>query len=359
MLARRAAPERRGQAAQLAGMAAAVLADAGTPAQRPDAVAVSTGPGSFTGVRAALALAHGFSRATGATLLGVSVAEALASRLHDQDARPVWVAIGSRRGRIFLCRGPGLESLDLAAVPMPEGPVALAGDAAAVVAARLAARGADVLLSDVRGLDAVDVARIAAARLRAGRVAVSVLPLYADPPEARLPTGGRPAPSLAAPRQATTAHAGVLAAIHAAAFTQAERWDVAAFATLLSQPGTMARLDPAGGFVLARVAAGEAEILTLAVAPALRRQGRATALLRASLADAAAHGAEVAFLEVAAANVAALTLYARLGFAGAGTRRAYYKDGGDALLLRMVLGSRAGPDDQPGENDDVLRLPTP
>lgn len=68
----------------------------------------------------------------------------------------------------------------------------------------------------------------------------------------------------------------------------------------------------------------ELHINTLAVAPADRRRGLATALLRHVMADAAAAGATKATLEVRASNTAAIALYERLGFRIAATRPGYY-----------------------------------
>jgi ribosomal-protein-alanine N-acetyltransferase len=90
--------------------------------------------------------------------------------------------------------------------------------------------------------------------------------------------------------------------------------------------------------VLARVAAGEAEILTLAVVPGARRRGLGAALMQAALARAAEAGAREMFLEVAEGNEAARRLYGALGFAGVGRRPRYYSDGRDALVLRRSLG---------------------
>ncbi len=134
-----------------------------------------------------------------------------------------------------------------------------------------------------------------------------------------------------------------MAAVHAACFPPGERWDQAALAGLLTQPGVFALIDPTGGCVIARVAAGEAEILTLAVAPALRRGGRGRALLRAAAGRCAAAGAALLFLEVAADNSAALALYAAEGFRAVGRRRAYYAHGADAVVLRRDLAGNADP----------------
>jgi ribosomal-protein-alanine N-acetyltransferase len=124
-----------------------------------------------------------------------------------------------------------------------------------------------------------------------------------------------------------------LAALHAACFP--DPWNAAAISALLVAPGSFAYAHEEG-FVLARAAGGEAEILTLAVAPAARGQGLGRRLLQAAIARARELGAERMFLEVGTENPTALALYARLGFTKVGTRKGYYS-GGDALVLRLPL----------------------
>lgn len=131
--------------------------------------------------------------------------------------------------------------------------------------------------------------------------------------------------------------AAPLAALHAACFAAA--WDAAAITTLLGTKGTFAFHQP-NGFVMARIAGDEAEILTLAVAPAARGKGLGRALLQAAINKAQVMGAQTMFLEVGADNPHALALYAGLGFAKVGTRKAYYSalsGGTDALVLRLSL----------------------
>jgi ribosomal-protein-alanine N-acetyltransferase len=93
--------------------------------------------------------------------------------------------------------------------------------------------------------------------------------------------------------------------------------------------------------VLARVAGDEAEILTLAVVPTLRRRGIGRCLLGRTIEHAACLGARALFLEVAADNAAARGLYAAHGLAEIGRRTEYYPDGGDALVLRIALSREA------------------
>lgn len=107
-----------------------------------------------------------------------------------------------------------------------------------------------------------------------------------------------------------------------------EAWTSNQCLGVMALPGvwlTLARIEgrPAG-FALAREVAGEAELLLLATAPALRRRGVGAALLRAVVDDARTRRAERLHLEVRAGNPAA-ALYTAHGFAQVGTRRAYYR----------------------------------
>jgi tRNA threonylcarbamoyladenosine biosynthesis protein TsaB len=190
VVAARQAEATRGHAALLPVMAEAVLAAAPAVAASLDLVAVTVGPGSFTGIRAGLALAHGMALAAGVPVIGVTVGEALAASLPHLGGRSLWVAIDSRRGRIFLERDAAVLATALDALPAPDGKVAVAGDAAPAVAARLAARDEDVMLTDARLPLARHVAEIAERRARGLLRALPAQPLYVDPPEARLPAAG-------------------------------------------------------------------------------------------------------------------------------------------------------------------------
>lgn len=137
-----------------------------------------------------------------------------------------------------------------------------------------------------------------------------------------------------------------LAQLHAASF--ASSWTAEAILALMSTPGALALEhrdgDAARGFILLRTGGGEAEILTLAVAPPWRRQGVARTLVEAAL-IAAAGQAEAIWLEVAADNAGALALYAGAGFEAVGRRPGYYRAaqgaGADAVVMRRTLNSVA------------------
>ncbi len=133
-----------------------------------------------------------------------------------------------------------------------------------------------------------------------------------------------------------------LAALHAACFTTPRPWSAQEFAALLATPHCFLLEEP-GGFLLGRAIADEAELLTLAVDPALRRGGIARLLVRRFAETAAQRGATHAFLEVAEENGPARALYDSLGWKGAGRRRGYYTtlDGKacDALVLHWPIGT--------------------
>ncbi len=201
ILAHRARDGERGHAAALPPMAAAVLAEAGLRAADLDAVSAVVGPGGFTGLRAALALAQGIALGAKLPVIGVSTGEALAAALPPEQraGRAVWAALDNRRGRVVLERfAPGAASPAappevFSADELPPvaagARVAVAGDAAEAVAERLAARGADALLSSARLPDAAAAARVAALRLSGRLPPLPARPLYAEPPAVRRPPG--------------------------------------------------------------------------------------------------------------------------------------------------------------------------
>ncbi len=134
-----------------------------------------------------------------------------------------------------------------------------------------------------------------------------------------------------------------LAALHAACFTSPRPWSAAEFADLLSNPRVFL-LTESGGFLMGRVIADEAEVLTIAVGPDQRQQGIGARLMRRFLTESSQRGAASAFLEVAEGNTPARALYARAGFTESGRRRGYYlhPDGtpDDALVMTCALAVR-------------------
>ncbi len=128
-----------------------------------------------------------------------------------------------------------------------------------------------------------------------------------------------------------------MAEIHAACFAPADRWGADAMRLQIEPKIAFGFIHPAGGLVLARAVGGEAEVLTLAVVPSLRRQGIGRSLLDRAMVEAAARGAAAILLEVATDNAAARALYASAGFTVIGRRPRYYPGGGDAAIMRALL----------------------
>jgi tRNA threonylcarbamoyladenosine biosynthesis protein TsaB len=182
----------RGHASVLPVMAQDCLHDAGIRATALDLIAVTVGPGSFTGIRGGVALAQGIAVAAGRPVIGVTVGEALADSLPQLGSRTLWVVTRSRRGRIFLEVGDEIGSFAIADLPPPQGPVAVAGGAALDVASRLAAAGANVMLTDARLPTGRHIGQVAERRFFGTIRSLPAEPIYVDPPEAKLPGGKMP-----------------------------------------------------------------------------------------------------------------------------------------------------------------------
>lgn len=160
----------------------------------------------------------------------------------------------------------------------------------------------------------------------------------------RLPFFGRAlAPVI---RSMTSDWSRQAAEIHKSFF--ARPWDADEIDDLLRQSGAVADAATDGpgktlyGFVISRVLAPEAELLTIAVARNRQGAGVGKSLLSAHLARLSHQRAAHVFLEVDEGNSSALKLYRAFGFQQVGTRPGYYpaKDGkrATALVLRADLG---------------------
>ena len=198
--------EREGQtgdAARLPGMVAALLAEQGFAPRHLTAIAVSVGPGSFTGLRASLAFAEGLAAGADIPVIGVTVAEALAVAAREGGAAadlPLWCALDARQGRLFLHRGGAPEAWEVAMLsdpPRPEAPVALTGDAAEALGHVLRDCGVEAFVTPARLCHSREVAIAGTARARGQVAPLAATPLYIDPPRALLPKGGLRPPPLA------------------------------------------------------------------------------------------------------------------------------------------------------------------
>ncbi|CUW46073.1 tRNA (adenosine(37)-N6)-threonylcarbamoyltransferase complex dimerization subunit type 1 TsaB [Novacetimonas hansenii] len=184
-----------------------LLAACGWSMPMLDMVAVVVGPGSFTGLRASVAFAQGLALGLGCDVIGVTTGEALADALRahvvSADMRVLCCSV-ARRGRAFVESIPARNGAEIGEVravmlddptALPSGPLLLAGNAAADLAAACAQGRDDVHVLALSRPDACAIARVAMLRREGVLAPRAVLPLYVDPPEAKLPAAGlRPPP---------------------------------------------------------------------------------------------------------------------------------------------------------------------
>jgi tRNA threonylcarbamoyladenosine biosynthesis protein TsaB len=202
--AARFAAMERGHAEALLPMLESVLREAGETLGGVDAIAVTVGPGHFTGIRIGLAAARGLALALARPCLGVTTLEAVAhgSPAAARGDRALLVALETKRADVYAqLFAPDLAPLGEPAALLPEEiprllgdaggrALALAGDAGARVVGPLAAAGLSPARVGGRGVpEAAVVGALAAGRLRAGE-SPPPTPLYLRPPDAALPVAG-------------------------------------------------------------------------------------------------------------------------------------------------------------------------
>jgi [ribosomal protein S18]-alanine N-acetyltransferase len=136
------------------------------------------------------------------------------------------------------------------------------------------------------------------------------------------------------------ADAAAISALHGVSFRRG--WGEDEVLQLLLEPNVVTQRIAAGGkligFIMSRRAAGEAEILSIAIAPGWRGRGLSRQLLDLHLRRLAGLGIRAVFLEVGQHNTPACRLYRRAGFNEVGRRQGYYQDGATALVLRRDFG---------------------
>jgi len=341
LLVHRFAPMERGHAEALAPMVQEAMQ--GHDFASLDRLAVTVGPGTFTGQRVGLSFMRGLRLSLNKPLLGVTSLAAIAAAACAQAGTGRAAAIhDARRDEAYLALfDKGVMTMAPRVLPFASaieairtfGPCVVAGTGAPAVVAGL---GDGFVLSSIRQPDAAFVALLAQAMPAPDADALPPAPLYLRAPDAKLP-GGRELVTI------FTSGVDALAILHAQAFDHP--WDAASLTSLLAGPGVFAFTAPSG-FVMARAAGDEAEILTLAVIPSARGRGLGRDLMQRAAAHAAMLGAGTMFLEVGTDNPAALALYNGMGFTRAGMRKGYYEShsqdgppqmGRDALVLKAAL----------------------
>jgi ribosomal-protein-alanine N-acetyltransferase len=150
----------------------------------------------------------------------------------------------------------------------------------------------------------------------------------------------RPQPGITA---ATPADAADMAALHGVSFHRG--WSEDEFERLLLDRAVVAHRVIIGrrlvGFIISRIVAGEAEILSVAVASARRGKGLARQMLNLHLRRLAGLGTRIVFLEVGEGNVPANRLYQHAGFRMVGRREGYYPDRTDKGRVGDVPGQES------------------
>ena len=205
--ARRFEPMSRGQSERLMPMVREVLSEAGADFPDLDLLAVTTGPGAFTGLRIGLAAARGMALAGDLACFGVTTLYVVAAGVSETERQKanMLVVLDSKRAEVYaqafrsdlrpLSEAQALMPADLAALTANgEGDadrVLVAGDGAGQVIQALKDKGIEAVLSTAPGVpDAATVAAIAAERWFPDQPAEPLRPLYLRPPDAKASKNG-------------------------------------------------------------------------------------------------------------------------------------------------------------------------
>ena len=144
---------------------------------------------------------------------------------------------------------------------------------------------------------------------------------------------------------AQASDADVIAKLHAQGFYRGwPREDFAAYIAGRDTPVYVAcdAKRKIAGFAMIRIAADEAELITIAGDPKWRKKGVGLALMRAVFQDLLMSPAKRIFLEVAADNTAALKLYGKIGFSKVAERQGYYERANGEPATAIVMARDLG-----------------
>jgi tRNA threonylcarbamoyladenosine biosynthesis protein TsaB len=182
----------RGHAERLFALIAGVLDEAGVDVGAIDRIAVTVGPGSFTGIRVALAAARGLGLATGRPVVGVGSLDALAASCPEPVDGPVLAVIDARRGELYaalyapdgsVIESPFVADADGVIDRVADQAGAVVGSGAAILSHSLAIAGRRVPpLFPIEGPDPLVVARLGAAMTPTGQPPG---PVYLRAPDAK------------------------------------------------------------------------------------------------------------------------------------------------------------------------------
>ena len=379
----------------------ALLAEQGVARGELACIVVGRGPGSFTGVRIAMATAKGVASALGVGLVGVSSLDAVAWNAQAAGVRgPLAVVADAMRKEVYPVRyqltGEGVCRLgadrvvkaeaaaaELAACATETPRLAVTGDALAKYADLFAPAG-EALPSELWAPTGRGLLQALQAAWRAGEAdpfdAARHNPAFALPVYTRLSDAeenerirlakndpknlaagvqdvaprrdqrasmhdtailnARPAADGIVYKPLDAAHAAAVSALEAQVMGS-DAWNEHLVADELPRPDRVwwAAYDGEQllGYAGGWVVDGQVQILKVGVDPSQRRRGIARELLARVAADARDLGAATCSLEVRAGNVGAQAFYEALGFHTLGTRPRYYSDGEDALIMEGPL----------------------
>ncbi|MEE9588777.1 MAG: tRNA (adenosine(37)-N6)-threonylcarbamoyltransferase complex dimerization subunit type 1 TsaB [Hyphomicrobiaceae bacterium] len=190
----------KGHAERIMSMVRSVVGEAGLGFTQIDRIAVTVGPGSFTGVRIGMAAAKGLALATSKELVGQTSLAVMAARYrreHPQceELKPLAVVVDARRGQVYMQQfasgsdrgtGPVICAPDDAALVLPHGSLVVGSGAHLVAAAAMThGRGLQVDCGELQP-DAYDLAILARAMPAPDR---PVAPLYLRAPDAKAQVG--------------------------------------------------------------------------------------------------------------------------------------------------------------------------
>ncbi len=193
VVASESTPMIRGHAEALMPLIARVMQQSDFKFRDLDRIVVTTGPGSFTGLRVGIAAARGLALATGLPAIGVSTLSAYAApHLAADDQNPVVVAIDARHSHVYLqvfapggrtLVAPRLAPLHDAVRAASDSATCIVGSAAQAVAAGLSPAAPAPVLVEAR--DAPDIAWVARIGAVAPEAKEPPKPLYLRAPDAQ------------------------------------------------------------------------------------------------------------------------------------------------------------------------------
>jgi tRNA threonylcarbamoyladenosine biosynthesis protein TsaB len=195
MRAQESLPMKRGHAEALMPLIARVMKQAGVPFAALDRIAVTTGPGSFTGLRVGLSAARGIALAAHKPAVGVTTLSAYAAPAVSEDGpHPVISAIDARHDHVYfqVVRGDGQELVAPQVAPIDEalsasmfGPSRLIGNAAGLLAERWPVDATQPVTVDLQA--APDIAWVAWLGAAANPELSPARPFYLKAPDVTMP----------------------------------------------------------------------------------------------------------------------------------------------------------------------------